>query len=76
MNISAPTLEQYLKAKEIVSHYEREQDRLAEINKDEEDLDDGQDLTPDYYTCMCCGHVSQSSMDCGKCCGPMAENWY
>jgi hypothetical protein len=31
MNISAPTLEQYLKAKEIVHYYEKEQNRLHQI---------------------------------------------
>ena len=31
MNISAPTLEQYLKAKEIVHYYEKEQNRLYQI---------------------------------------------
>lgn len=39
MNISAPTLEQYLKAKEIVSHYEKEQDRLFQIKVQAFDLD-------------------------------------
>lgn len=80
MNISAPTLEQYLKAKEIVDHYESEQDRLSEINKDEEDrfngFDEMEESYPDYYTCMCCGRPQVNSMSCNFCAGPVMESWY
>jgi hypothetical protein len=41
------------------------------IIKDDEIEDDYEDTEPDYYTCMCCGNVQQSSIDCNRCCGPV-----
>ena len=35
-----------------------------ECYKDEDD-------NPDYYQCMCCGNIQQSSQDCNHCCGPV-----
>lgn len=43
---------------------------------DNEELeDDYEDTEPDYYVCMCCGNVQQSSMDCNKCCGPVSGQY-
>lgn len=33
--------------------------------------DDYEDDNPDYYQCMCCGNIQQSSQDCNHCCGPV-----
>ncbi len=42
-----------------------------------EDFEDEEQITPDYYECMCCGNVQFSySYSCTRCAGPMSECWY
>lgn len=43
-------------------------------NQDEDD-DDFNDDPYDYYQCMSCGNVQQSSITCGKCCGPLSGQY-
>lgn len=69
-----PTREEYLNAKQIISAYEKEQERLDEMN--DEEYEDFEYREPDYYTCMCCGNVQAENRSCGRCAGPVTDSWY
>lgn len=44
--------------------------------EDDELQDDDEQTPPDYYQCMCCGHIQSRSYSCNRCAGPMSECWY
>ena len=45
------------------------------IIQDDEIEDDYEDTEPDYYTCMCCGNVQPSGIECNRCCGPVVGEY-